>query len=227
MSPSIAPGSSLHLSASSWTFLFFSFVNFPTSTIGLLGSPSQWPTYVIISGPVFWGTQRRSCPLQLCIISKLLTEKKKKKHHLKVENYALLGGFFFFLFFLVGAVSPDDSLLDCSEGFSPRGKGGTSIKKSVYSKSQVVETSKDARNQISPGNEFSTFLWEDVRVWAHENHSLDMHLTHLGAVSCFSPAWVPLGCTAGGSCRDWGFDGCNIFCLLIRQVKFFIHKIYS
>ena len=154
-------------------------------------------------------------------------KKKKKKHHLKVENYALLGGFFFFLFFLVGAVSPDDSLLDCSEGFSPRGKGGTSIKKSVYSKSQVVETSKDARNQISPGNEFSTFLWEDVRVWAHENHSLDMHLTHLGAVSCFSPAWVPLGCTAGGSCRDWGFDGCNIFCLLIRQVKFFIHKIYS
>ena len=135
--------------------------------------------------------------------------------------------FFSFFLFLVGTVSPDDSLLDCSEGSSPRGKGGTSIKKSVYNKSQVVETSKDERNQISPGNEFSTFLWEDVRVWAHENHSLDMHLNHLGAVSCFSPAWVPLGCTAGGSCRDWGFDGCNIFCLLIRQVKFFIHKIHS
>lgn len=41
VSPSIAPGSSLHLSTSSWTFLFFSFVNFPTSTPGLLGSPPQ------------------------------------------------------------------------------------------------------------------------------------------------------------------------------------------
>ena len=79
-------------------------------------------------------------------------------HPLNVENNALFGGYFSFFFFFFSEVSPDDSLLDCSEGLFPRGKGGTKIKKSVCNKNQVVETSKDERNQVSQVNEFSTFL---------------------------------------------------------------------
>ena len=38
-------------------------------------------------------------------------------------------------------------------------------------------------------------IWEEARVWADWNHSLDGHLCSLGPVPCSSPSWVPSGCT--------------------------------
>ena len=49
------------------------------------------------------------------------------------------------------------------------------------------------------------FVWEDSRVWAHWNHPFDMHHNNL---SCFSPSWIPSGCTVSGSCSDWGLQCC-------------------
>ena len=51
------------------------------------------------------------------------------------------------------------------------------------------------------------YVWENARVWAHWNHSLDMHLSYLGPVSCILISWVSSGFT--GSCwkaaiaNDW------------------------
>ena len=42
-------------------------------------------------------------------------------------------------------------------------------------------------------------VWEDAKVWAHWNYSYDMHLNYLEPVSCFSPSWIPLWCTAGAA----------------------------
>ena len=43
------------------------------------------------------------------------------------------------------------------------------------------------------------YVWEDARVWAHGNHSLDMHLNYLGPVSCFSSSEFPSGRAIGTS----------------------------
>ena len=59
------------------------------------------------------------------------------------------------------------------------------------------------------------YVWKDAGVWAHWNHSFDMHLNSLGLVSCFSPSWIPLGTQWGGSCSGWWLDGHSILCLLI------------
>ena len=61
------------------------------------------------------------------------------------------------------------------------------------------------------------YVWEDVRVWAHWNHSFDVCLSCLGPVSCFSPSWIPSGCCRGG-CRGWWVDAPKILCLLIQRV---------
>lgn len=51
------------------------------------------------------------------------------------------------------------------------------------------------------------YVWEDARPLAHWNHSFNMHLNCLGPVSCFSPFWIPSGCTIGGGCRGWWLHG--------------------
>ena len=67
------------------------------------------------------------------------------------------------------------------------------------------------------------YVWEDARVWAHWNHSLDMHLNYLGPVSCFSPSSV-LGVRSQGGYSGWWLDGHNILCLQIWQETFFKHR---
>ena len=42
------------------------------------------------------------------------------------------------------------------------------------------------------------YVWEDASVCAHWNHSFDMQLNSAGPVSCFSPPWIPSGCTVEG-----------------------------
>ena len=51
------------------------------------------------------------------------------------------------------------------------------------------------------------YVWEDARVWAHWNHSFDMHLSYLGPVSCVFSSWVSSGCTFGDGCSGWLLDG--------------------
>ena len=41
------------------------------------------------------------------------------------------------------------------------------------------------------------YTWEDARVWAHWNHSFDLHLSHLGPVSCFSYPKFPQDSLSG------------------------------
>ena len=45
------------------------------------------------------------------------------------------------------------------------------------------------------------YVWEDVRVRAHWNHSFHRHLSCSGPVSCgFFTSWAPLGLTLGSDC---------------------------
>ena len=46
------------------------------------------------------------------------------------------------------------------------------------------------------------YVWEDARVWACCDYSLDMQFNYLGWVSCFSVSWIPSGCTARNGCSD-------------------------
>ena len=54
-------------------------------------------------------------------------------------------------------------------------------------------------------------VWEDARVWAHWNHSLDMHLNYLGPLSCFSPSWIHSGHTLRGGYVNGGFMATTSF----------------
>ena len=70
-------------------------------------------------------------------------------------------------------------------------------------------------------------VWEDARVWAHWNYSLDTHLHYLGPVSYFSPSWVPSGRNVRGSCSGQLLDAHNILCLLKWQATFFVHTLHN
>ena len=87
---------------------------------------------------------------------------------------------------------------------------------------------------------------EDARVWAHWNHSLDMHLSYLGPVSCFHilsfffsglnlgsgyslvaarwqvffPSWVSSGLISSPFTVAALPDDCDILCLLTWQQIF-------
>ena len=54
-------------------------------------------------------------------------------------------------------------------------------------------------------------VWEDAKLWAHWNHSFDMHLSYLGPVFCAFPTCVPSGCTTEGwlqGLRAWKQAAC-------------------
>ena len=74
----------------------------------------------------------------------------------------------------------------------------------VCNKGQVVWTSKSwliKENQIPKLTHWVLFyVWEDPRVWAHWNHSFDLHLSSLGPVSCVFTSWVSSGLTVGSGC---------------------------
>ena len=56
------------------------------------------------------------------------------------------------------------------------------------------------------------YVWENAKIWAHWNHSFDMHLSSLRPVSCSFPFWVPSGCTLGGGCNGWGLGSRQPIC---------------
>ena len=108
----------------------------------------------------------------------------------KIENYVLFGR-------LTENLSLGGSLSDSSETLLQRGKGRARIYRNFCNRNQVVRTLRDncqKGNQACPINEFSTYVWEEVRHWVHWNHPFDMHLHCLEPVSRFSPMWIPLGC---------------------------------
>ena len=45
------------------------------------------------------------------------------------------------------------------------------------------------------GHDWATnaHVWEDVRVWAHWDHSFDLHPNCLEPASCSFPSWIPSG----------------------------------
>ena len=45
------------------------------------------------------------------------------------------------------------------------------------------------------------YVWEDARVWAHWNHSFDLHFSYLGPVSWVFTSWVSSGLTVGSGYR--------------------------
>ena len=114
-----------------------------------------------------------------------------------VENYVLLGG-------LAEDLSPGGSLSDSFKGQLWRGQGRGQVIEEFLLKKPVGGNIKRLllikEKQTSEVNEFSALLWEVVRVWAHWNHSDDVHLSYLGSVSAFlhpeSPQGAPLGSAA-------------------------------
>ena len=68
-------------------------------------------------------------------------------------------------------------------------------------------------NQTSQVNDFTVFLCLGrLRVWAHWNHSFDVHLrASILFFSILHPLSVDIWVGYGG----WGLDGCNFLCLLI------------
>ena len=97
------------------------------------------------------------------------------------------------------------ALRDCSEkegspniqGFWQQKLGSQNIKKWLLKKTGYLKLV----------NLVLFSVWEDPRIWAHWNQSFAMHLNYQGPVSCFSPFWIPSGCTI-----VW-LDDCGILCL--------------
>ena len=44
------------------------------------------------------------------------------------------------------------------------------------------------------------YVWKDARIWAHWNHSFDMHFLYQGPVFCVFTSWVSSGLTLGSGC---------------------------
>ena len=78
------------------------------------------------------------------------------------------------------------------------------------------------------------------KVWAHWNHSYDMPLSYLGPISCVFSSWIhfldgsknlfPSWATSGLTFRVaamWWLDDYNILSLLIWQVTFLVHTLFS
>ena len=51
------------------------------------------------------------------------------------------------------------------------------------------------------------YVWEDVRVWAQWNYSLNMYFNYLGPVSSFLCPQFPSGHPVGGGYSGWWLDG--------------------
>lgn len=51
------------------------------------------------------------------------------------------------------------------------------------------------------------YAWEDASVWAHWNHSLDMHLNYLEQVPIFLPPESSSGPIFSGGFSGWWLDG--------------------
>ena len=143
------------------------------------------------SGPLpgFMDTvlQEPSCAHSSEYLLWLLLHRVEKLHHrlcgpcplgkkcTKVENYVLFGR-------LTENLSLGGSLSDSSEALLQRGKGRARIYRNFHNRNQVVRTLRDnclkkiffnekdncqKGNQTCQVNEFSTYVWEDVRVWVH------------------------------------------------------------
>ena len=67
------------------------------------------------------------------------------------------------------------------------------------------------------------YVWEDARFWAYWNHSFDVHLSYLGPIRCFSPPWIPSGCTVMSS-GCWS-DGGQHSLLKWQATFFWVHII--
>ena len=130
--------------------------------------------------------------------------RKKHTHNLQVENYVLFGrqnwGF-----------KPGSQPLG-SERLLLRGKGGAftypimDIQEFLRQKPGSWNLKRLLLKKIRYlkwRNLALFYAWEDARVWAHWNHSFDMHLDYMGPEYYFSPSWIPLGCTVGGDCSGW------------------------
>ena len=117
-----------------------------------------------------------------------------KTHNLKVENGIV--------FEEVLKTIAWETLSNGSEELFQRGSGGDRIYRNLCWKQnkrkQNVWSSIKRLLLITKSQTLKLmiivlfYIWEDARVWAHWNHSFDMHLSYLGPVSCFSPIWIPL-----------------------------------
>ena len=63
------------------------------------------------------------------------------------------------------------------------------------------------------------YVWEDARVWAHWNHSFDMHLSSLGPVSWSFSSWVSSGYTVQGGCSNLLLDGVNSPAFILSSLR--------
>lgn len=113
---------------------------------------------------------------------RVLTEEKK--HNLQVENYALFGT----LLRTIGWVQPLRALRGWSKEAREEPRYASFLlgeKKIPYSQmSKITITQKINYFKLMISVPF--YIWEDARIWAYWNDSLDVCLHYLGLVSSFS-----------------------------------------
>ena len=108
---------------------------------------------------------------------------------------------------LLRTIGQRDSLSDSSEEPFWRGKRGARIyRRFCWKIKHVVKHQNITANcNKTRQNKFRHFklmilvlsyVWEDVRIWAHRNCSSDRNLNYLGPISCYPfPSWIPSRCT--------------------------------
>ena len=124
----------------------------------------------------------------------------------------------FYLTDFLRTSSPGDSLSGSSQGLLWKDKGESKIYRVFCNKDWVGRISKDCcllkkAIFLKLVNLVLFYVWEDVKVWAHWNHSFDMPLSYLGPLLGF-PSWVSSGCTFESGCSGWLLDGGCPFSIL-------------
>lgn len=142
-------------------------------------------------------------------------------YHLKVASYVLFRDF-------AEDQCPGDSLSDHSEELSQReepgciggfagGKINTQNIQWILKRLLLITKSRHLKVMVL----VLFYIWEDARVWAHWNYSLDMHLNCLGPLSCLSPSWIPPRCTKSSGLL-WLMAWCDISSSPEWQAAFFV-----
>ena len=106
-----------------------------------------------------------------------------------------------------------DSISGNPERTASRRRGRIQVIQRFCNKGQVVWTSKDycslKKTRYPKLRNLALFYeWEDARVWAHWNHSFDMHLSCRGQYTLFI-SWIyfPRGSPFGVAAIWWPLDG--------------------
>ena len=136
--------------------------------------------------------------------------KKKKEYNIKFEHSVLL--IWFSEDLSPSWITVRDSSKEVGEqpgytGVLQQKPGGQNLQRLLFIKEN---------RPLKLMNLLLFFVWEDGRVWAHWNHSFDMHLSSLGPVSYSCPSWLPSGAPWGVAAVAEGSTVATPVCLPVE-----------